>query len=932
MTSLSSSRTARAVFGLAVGTVMLSSLPAFASTPSSSSPDAAPADPLDNVSAYTLQTGADGLPLPGYFRMGMRGGGMAGQPNLTVHAGFNVWQVQPDNNKFTRGVPFRDAGEPEHDLNAHHGYFYYTQARAALSLRRGSPRPPGQIGPYNFPPFIQEDGTVAPSNSSLINTFTDSARAYFTDYAKALATSSWGQASVARPTLFWGMDNEWEGRLNYAPEARQAYVTWLKTRFRDLDDINRTWGTRFRSFGELRDSSLPTTADFAARPAEFLAWHTFQGEAFTSLLADMADALHTADPHHRPVVYKSTQQTIEYPFVKRMRPFDQVLFGERARAFGDGQIGVNMYGAGDRQAYETSYIYNIIRPLDDALDADGRHGIMCPEINNHGGPGHQWGATFWRVLPNGLKAANFFTTGYEGAKGDYASFGHFAPDGTPRAKMFYAARWAHMVHRTEAFWTAARPAPGMPRIAMLLPRRDVILSERTDRRVSKWAYPMNHRVMVYGWLREQGYWVDVIPETKLDAAYLSSNYNALVLVGAEHLAGSEAAAITRYVRDGGILLADERPGHFDELHREKRQIESILGVTFGRYDNTPASRFTFGKRQAPLTGVRATGRLEFRTTGPATKVLLATDDARPLVTTGAAGKGRVIHVGFMIGDLREDVNLPVEVSTFKASGGNETADTGDAGTPQPGGAVSRWLAGLLSDAGVAPAYTARSITAAEVAILRIEQPVTDSFGNLAVVATVRGSADPGERIPSAMLDLPLPGGPWTRALWGSAEDAGLSFVEIRPISGRDGGEQQNLHRVKLPAIETAGVLYLLKSHSPLIGIQKIDTPERAIDGHAARVRPGASFQVKTRLVNPTSAAAPAGRLRLAAVQGWTVTPADAATGELAPGQAADVTFTVTPPAATALKRNWLYPLVARWSTNGTDQSIAAANVEVLFNQ
>ncbi|AHF90681.1 glycoside hydrolase family 42 [Opitutaceae bacterium TAV5] len=910
MMSRSSSRTARAAFCLAACIAILSALPASA-------------DPLDNVSAYSLQIGSDGVPLPGHFRMGLRGGGAAGQPHLTVHSGFNVWQVQPDNNKFAQGVPFRDAGEPEYNLNERYGYFYYTQARAALALRRGKPRPPGQIGPYHFPPFVQEDGKPAPSNL-LINIFTDTARAYFTDYAKTLATSSWGQGPVAKPTLFWGMDNEWEGRLDYAPEARQAYIAWLKTRYRDLDDINHTWGTRFRSFDELRDSALPTTAEFATRPGEFLVWHTFHREAFTSLLADMADALHTNDPHHRPVVYKSTQQSIEYPFVKRSRVFDQVLFGERARAFGGGHIGVNIYGAGDRQAYETNYIYNIIRPLDDALNSDGHHGVMCPELNNHSGPGHQWGATFWRVLPNGLKAANFFTTGYEGAKGDYATFGHFAPDGTARAKMFYSARWAHMVHRTEALWTAARPAPDMPRIAMLLPRRDVILAERTDRRVSKWAYPMNHRVMVYGWLREQGYWVDVIPETKLDAAYLSKNYNALVLIGAEHLATSEADAITRYVRDGGVLLADERPGHFDELHREKRQLEPILGVALGRYDNTPSSRFTFGKRQAPLTGVRATGRLELRTTSPTAKTLLATDDARPLVTTNTAGKGRVIHLAFMTGDLREDVNLPVEVSTFTSSHGNETADTGDAGTPQPGGAVSRWLAGLLSDAGVAPAYTARGITAAEAAILRVEQPVTDSLGNLAVVATVRGSADPDERVPSATLDLPLPGGPWTRALWGSAEDAGLSYVEIRPVPG---GAPQNLHRVKLPAIETAGILYLLKTHSPLISIPKIDTPDRAIDGHAARVRPGASFQVKTRLVNPTSAAAPAGRLRLAAVQGWTVTPSDAATGELAPGQAADITFTVTPSDASALKRNWLYPLVARWSSEGTDRSIAAANVE-----
>ena len=442
-------------------------------------------DPLDHVSAYSLHIGPDGQALPGHFPIGLRGGGISGDlPLKVVHAGFNVWQVQPDNPGFTAGEPFRSEDEREGALHERYGFFYYTQARAMLSLRRGRQKPPGQLGPYTFPPFIQEDGMPAKKGTPLINVFSPSARRYFTDYMTELGQSSWGLAPVGNPTLFWGMDNEWEGRLDYSPEARAAFVDWLRNHFHGIDDLNRTWGTRFGSFEEIRDSSLPKAEEFATRPGEFLAWHTFQSEWFTNLLADAARALHDADPHHRPVIYKSTQQTIEYPFVKRLRIFDQVLFGQRARAFGGGILGVNMYGAGDRQSYETSYIANIARPLDDGPET---YGVMCPEINNHSGPGHQWGATFWRVLSNGLKAANFFTIGFKGATGDYATFGHFGPDGKPRDKMFYAARWAQMIHRSERLWTESRPVEGVPRIAMLLPRRDVILSERTDRRVSKWG-------------------------------------------------------------------------------------------------------------------------------------------------------------------------------------------------------------------------------------------------------------------------------------------------------------------------------------------------------------------------------------------------------------------------------------------------------------
>lgn len=874
----------------------------------------ADSDPLDRVSAYSLCIGPNG-PLPGYFPIGLRGGGLDGGPHKVVYAGFNVWQVQPDNAGFPLGEAFRDEGEPEANLHEKHGFFYYTQGRSKLSLIRGGVKPPGKIGDYYFPPFIQEDGTPAKRGAGLVNLFDPRARQYFMDYQQALAKSSWGQAPVGSPTIFWGMDNEWEGKLDYSPEARTAYIEWLKKHFRNLDEINKAWGTKFASFEAIRDSKLPKTSEFDTRPGEFLAWHTFQAESFTNLLADSAEALHTSDPHRRPVIYKSTQQTIEYPFVKRGRLFDQVLFGERARAFGGGILGVNMYGAGDRQSYETNYMSNIARPLDDAA---GTWGVMCPELNNHSGPGHQWGATYWRVLSNGLKAANLFTIGYEGATGDYDTFGHFGPDGKARDKMFYAARWAHMLHRTERLWTEAHPAPGVPRVAMLLPRRDIVLAERTTRRISKWAYPANHRVMVYGWLREQGYWVDVIPETKLDADFLKKHYDALVLTGAEHLSKPEAAAIVAFVEAGGVLLADEQAGRFDELHREHRALDSLLGVRPGEHLDEP----TTVPAQGPLAGVTINGRIK---ADPIDAQVLMRDDAGlPLVFSRKAGKGRAIHLAFATGDLREDANLPVPVSVFSAAGSNETADTGDESTPQRSGAISQWLGDLLKDAGVSPACRITGVTPRDAAILRVEQPMVDSRGNTVVAVAVRGLSDPNEHVASVQLELPLPGGPWHHAVWGGAEDASLQVVEIKPLDG-------DIHQVTLPPIATAGMLYLMKDHDPLVGIPRINTSKCAIDGHAALVKPGESFPVCVQLANPSSATIPVGELRLAALHDWTVTPPSMPTRELAPGEIIEETFTVTPTSEKNLKPNWLYPLVARWQHDGEDRSIGAANVEVQFD-
>jgi len=110
---------------------------------------------------------------------------------------------------------------------------------------------------------------------------------------------------------------------------------------------------------------------------------------------------------------------------------------------------MDAYGSGDLLCFESSYIYNCIRPS----DRKPGYGVFMPETNSSHGPGGwQFASTYWRMLGNGLKAANSFCQGGIGRTGHFAGHGLIAPSGEPRDKMFYAARWASMVHRTERFW------------------------------------------------------------------------------------------------------------------------------------------------------------------------------------------------------------------------------------------------------------------------------------------------------------------------------------------------------------------------------------------------------------------------------------------------------------------------------------------------
>ncbi len=677
-------------------------------------------------------------------------------------------------------------------------------------------------------------------------------------------------SSLNERILCWGLDNEWEGRANYSAAAREAFGRWLADAYRgDIAQLNQAWGAQHDDFAAAVAGPLPEDADYDRTAGRFLDWWHFQSRHFTGILADLARVAHEADPLGRGVVHKATQLTIEMP-AWRSRIFDHALFAEQVRAFNGGFHGIDMYGHGDRQAYETSYVYHCIRPSDHGECVDRPCGVMLGENNNHDGPACQFAATQWRLLANGVKSMMFFTTGFAGAKDDWDHFGFTdAVTGRLKPKFFYAARWANLVRRTGGFWSKSFPAPPsqIPRLALLLPRRDILLSAPSDRNPGnpRYAYPRNHRWMVYRWLREQGYWVDVIPYTKLSAEFLSG-YQGLCLVGAVHLSAEETDIIRDYVGRGGVLVADKDAGRYDEHHREVRGLDTLLGVE--------ASATATGGGSVEI--VDEHGTLFAKGAGS--------------VSSFASGWGHVLYFPFELGAV---TTRKRGVGLASVTSDAPTAESEEYAAFDGEFAIGRWLAGHLCQTGLRLAY--RLSVSQEIA--RIEQPWLDAAGNCAIMITTRAQSCSDETIPASLLTLALPpGGPWGRALWAPAEHDGLEPVHVR--EGVTGGALE----VELPPVAAAGVLYLFKETRPaILGIRSENGVGCAVDGLTLQVKPGVSFHVRVQNFGLRGATP-----LLSAPEGWNVSaPVVEAGGD-------EFVFEVTPqPDLRLYKPDELYSLVAR---------------------
>ncbi len=871
---------------------------------------------------FSLHLASGARPTDGYFPMGF----VRGDASATVAAGFSLVQ---ETSMFAGAAQGEKYPAPSPYLQDSRNLRYYSLALPADSIeslmvagaRSGTGATAATKGfgaftlaigpddkPYALPEFKTRDLAKV---RDLVDVFDPRTRRYLQSYVRAHVDSR-VKSPINDSIWLWGLDNEWEAPANYSLVARGLYLEWLKRAYgSDIAGLNAAWGTHFKGFDKKVVAALPGPADYRARPGEFLDWQAFSTDYFMHVMVEQAKAMHEADPLKRGVVHKSTQLTLEMPATRRLRLLDHGRFAEMMRPYSGGLYGIDMYGAGDRQAYETSYIYHCIRPEDRAPG----YGVMLAESNNHNGPGHQFASTQWRLLANGVKAMMFFTPGFVGApkRSDWDTFAMIdRATGQPKDKWFYAARWASAVHRTEEFWSRSVPADKLPRLALLMPSRDVLLSERSERNKSegRYSYPRNHRWMVYRWLREQGYWVDVIPYEKLTERYLR-DYAGLVLVGAEHLSASECETVARFVAGGGVLVGDTSPGYYDIHHRVLAAFVKPSGLRVARVEAPQPVGFQVGSHH--VEGVSS-----YTVEAAGAQVLERDVGGRPLALLHGFHGGKILSLPFELGSLvlaHQDAALASVQSGHEPTAGSEQYDA-HAGEF----VIGEWLAGLLRQAGLSASYRADFAGSHTARLVRVEQPFVDARGNVAVVIANRAQLQPQEKIPAGQVEMPLPNGAWREGWWAPAENETLVRVAIEPLVA-------GLHRVALPAIDTAGILYLFRAADPLLAVENLAGQERALDGQTPRVPAGSSAVLPVALVNPAGRELAPGSLRLKAPRGWKVEPAEIETPRVPAGGKHVVEFAVTLPESGAVAPHWSQPLTARWSEGGRDRAIVTTQIE-----
>jgi beta-galactosidase len=100
--------------------------------------------------------------------------------------------------------------------------------------------------------------------------------------------------------LAFGIDNEsGDGRISYSETARQRYITWLKNKYSNLDNLNKAWATQrwSRRINQFEEIGFPIATHPTDVPERMLDFSRFVSDEINQLLFEVIGRVNTNAPN-----------------------------------------------------------------------------------------------------------------------------------------------------------------------------------------------------------------------------------------------------------------------------------------------------------------------------------------------------------------------------------------------------------------------------------------------------------------------------------------------------------------------------------------------------------------------------------------------------------------------------------------------------------
>jgi beta-galactosidase len=100
--------------------------------------------------------------------------------------------------------------------------------------------------------------------------------------------------------LAFGIDNEsGDGRISYSEPARQRFISWLKNKYSNLDNLNKAWATQrwSRRINQWEEIGFPVATHTTDVPERMLDFRRFVSDEINEFLFKVIDKVNTNAPN-----------------------------------------------------------------------------------------------------------------------------------------------------------------------------------------------------------------------------------------------------------------------------------------------------------------------------------------------------------------------------------------------------------------------------------------------------------------------------------------------------------------------------------------------------------------------------------------------------------------------------------------------------------
>ncbi|HVM76129.1 MAG TPA: beta-galactosidase, partial [Candidatus Saccharimonadales bacterium] len=441
----------------------------------------------------------------------------------------------------------------------------------------------------------------------------------------------------------------------YCPASQERFREWLKNKYGSVDRLNEAWHRTFTEWGQVEPPRFGTILTYT----DFVDWRVFYGEKLAQDLKARNDAVKGVDPTHVTTSHAPNPSPLVRTLADPYDPTDDFLMKDSVDYFG-----TSFYPKLTAVEYNWK-LHRRVLAMDLTASMTGGRGFYVGELQSgFGVHGTTIGSEVtpndlemwaWGMVSRGARAINFYAFYPMNAGYESGGYGMIQLDGTLTERSKRAGETARKIETNAELLLSAKPKQAEVAIVFspLVPLLGGYDEEDTRNAMHK-ALAGYHRMF---W--ERNVPVEVLSSRELKAAALGK-FKLILLPYPLMMTKDEADALREYVKAGGHLFVEARPGWVNEDGHAEGAVPGfgwteMTGVCESSID--PGKEFPLKWGAAEFTG---TSFLEhFTRLDPTSKVVATFADGTPAAFEHNYGKGSAILLGTFAGQFNEQKPTPM---------------------------------------------------------------------------------------------------------------------------------------------------------------------------------------------------------------------------------------------------------------------------------